>query len=66
MSEAMRHAYRPIPEIVEVSDRTKALTMTIEDHGTRVTRVLLAADWKHKDATALGEIGNGSNWHFKG
>lgn len=55
LSDALRHAYRPIPEAVEVSDQTGALTITVEDHGARVTRVTLAADWKNKIASsALG------------
>lgn len=55
MSDALRQAYRPIPKVVEVSDRTNALTITIEDHGARVTRVLLAAGWQDKiAASSLG------------
>jgi hypothetical protein len=55
MADAVRGAFRPLPEVAEASDDTGAITVTVADHGTRVTRVMVAADWK--DRLAAGQLG---------
>lgn len=42
----MRHAYQPLPEALDSSDGTGAVTVTLAEHGQRVTRVLVAANWR--------------------
>ncbi|MGE5286384.1 MAG: hypothetical protein ACM3ML_04085 [Micromonosporaceae bacterium] len=55
VADAVRHAYRPLPQVAEASDETGAVTVTVGDHGARVTRVAVAADWKNKiPAARLG------------
>jgi DNA-binding protein YbaB len=55
MADAVRSAFRPLPEVAEASDDTGAVTVTVAGHGTRVTRVMVAADWKHRlEARQLG------------
>ena len=48
MADAVRGALRPLPEVAEASDGTGAVTVTVAGHGTRVTRVMVAADWKNR------------------
>jgi DNA-binding protein YbaB len=55
MAEAVRGAFRPVPDVAEASDVTGAVTVTVASHGARVTRVLVAADWK--DRLGTGQLG---------
>ncbi len=55
LADAVRGAFRPVPETAEASDGTGAVTVTVADHGRRVTRVVVAADWKNRlEAGHLG------------
>jgi hypothetical protein len=55
IADRMHHAYRPLPQVAEGRDETGAVTVTVEDHGARVTRVAVAADWKSRiPAARLG------------
>lgn len=46
LASAVRAAGEPLPAVVESSDHTGAVTVTLEDHGRRVTRVLVASNWR--------------------
>jgi len=46
LTSAVRAAAQPLPPVVESRDRTGAVTVTLEDHGRRVTRVLVASNWR--------------------
>jgi hypothetical protein len=55
IADRLRHAYRPLPQVAEGHDETGAVTVTVTDHGARVTRVAVAADWKTRvPAARLG------------
>jgi hypothetical protein len=55
IADRMQHAYRPLPQVAEGRDETGAVAVTVEDHGARVTRVAVAADWKSRiPAARLG------------
>lgn len=44
----MSSAFQPLPEVVEATDEAGSVTVTLEDHGKRVSRVLVAANWQDK------------------
>ncbi|MFS8522759.1 MAG: hypothetical protein FWJ87_15565 [Micromonosporaceae bacterium] len=46
LATAVRAAAQPLPPVVESCDRTGAVTVTLEDHGRRVTRVVVASNWR--------------------
>jgi DNA-binding protein YbaB len=48
MAEAMRSSYKPPPEITEAADTAGVVTVTLEGQSKKVTRVVVAADWKDK------------------
>lgn len=48
MAEAMRSSYKPLPETMEATDTAGVVTVTLEGQGKKVTRVIVAADWKDK------------------
>ena len=54
MADAVRGAFRPPPEVAEASDESGAVTVTVAG-GRRVTRVMVAADWK--DRLGAGQLG---------
>ncbi|GAA4630532.1 hypothetical protein GCM10023196_056250 [Actinoallomurus vinaceus] len=55
LAQAMHVAYRPPPEVVDSSDASGAVTVTINDYGRRVTRIVIAADWRNRiSAESLG------------
>jgi hypothetical protein len=55
LAQAMQVAYRPPPEVVDSSDASGAVTVTVNDYGRKVTRVVVAADWRNRvSAEGLG------------
>ncbi|WP_345367032.1 hypothetical protein [Actinoallomurus liliacearum] len=55
LAQAARVAYRPPPEVTDSSDASGTVTVTMNDHGRRVTRVVVAADWRDRvGAEGLG------------
>lgn len=48
LAEAVRDAYKPPSAIVESSDAAGVVTVTLEGTDRRVTRAVVAADWKDK------------------
>lgn len=55
MARAVSEAGHEFPEVVQATDKSGAVNVTLEDHGRRVTRVVVAANWKDKlGADSLG------------
>lgn len=46
LADAVQRAWQPLPEEFRSTDSSGAVTVTLAEHGRRVTGVMLAADWQ--------------------